>query len=75
MSLPDDLRPEHWNCSRLLFSILDKHDPRKAFGDVLANIQILPTLLGRSLLDLDINMSCSTPSKFRSNLLTIETDP
>ena len=66
MSLPDDLRPEHWHCNRLLSSILDKHDPRKAFGNVLANIQILPTLLGRSLLDL--NMSCPKPSKFRSNL-------
>ncbi len=69
MSLPKELRPRHWHCNRLLSAILNKHDPSKGFGNVLANIQILPALLGRSLLHLD-DMSCPKPSKLNYSLIT-----
>ena len=65
MSLPNDLRPQHWHCNRLLSAILDEHDAREAFGNVLANIQILPALLGRSLLDLP-TAPCPASSKLKS---------
>jgi hypothetical protein len=69
MSQPIELRPRHWHCHRLLSALLDKHDPLKAFGNVLANIQILPALLGRSLVHL--KMSCPTSSKLNCNFITI----
>ena len=65
MSLPNDLRPRNWHCNRLLSAILDEHDAREAFGNVLANIQILPALLGRSLLDLP-TAPCPASSKLKS---------
>ncbi|XP_028396575.1 transcobalamin-1-like [Dendronephthya gigantea] len=59
MSIPEELQPRHWRCNRLMSAILNKHDPENGFGNVLAAIQILPALLGRSLLHL--NMMCPLP--------------
>lgn len=48
-------------------AILDEYDDANAFGNVLASIQILPALVGKSLVDL--KMSCPSETQRKFNLL------
>lgn len=55
-------KPKHWHWKDVMRSMLEKQDDKGSFGDVLANILILPALLGRSLVNLS-DLSCP-PGKY-----------
>ena len=61
MTSPTHLKPEHWK--QEMKWILKQQDDTGSFGDVLANIQVLPALVGRSLVNLN-DLACPTHGEY-----------
>ena len=47
------VRTDVWHCEKAMRNILSYQDEKGSFGSLLANIQVTPSLLGESVINLD----------------------